>query len=1855
MGFYGNISNTSKTTFQFDRTYANKRDMDNGARLGDGVYPGRYVLVDYSQKTQDGFYDITGSLEDGEAFWMYDGSLYKGSPNQCTVADKYFYSYPNRELLVTKDNNLFSTGEIIRIPVGRRANNVNHSSIYVRITNISSNGKYSMDFEVNAASYNAWLTEYLRKQIEDEFVISNPSASDEEIAEAVAARVKASYYQITLTPITYEPNTFFIYNEETEEYENDTKGIFDEAVNYYQRLEIKDFDIFLTTSTSNIDGMKYGEDILTASAPLQAGHIYRIPKWHRYSLNYKDEFWQIQSIGEDGLYKWRAVVEDQNSDDTYFKNLSIDRAYISEYGDSTGTGATRGYDSTVWQKTVVGGQDKYVMIAELNSVVPTFDIAFDAPTMIPLLPHFDKDSTNVYYKLHTQPQWGFRTKSAKHLMGPSIDLAGGFGGSSDLSTDTVIYPSDQVTNWKGNFYNTYTGEEKTGYFSPTQTTWTETCDEKNNSIEAAIYYNKKGFDPKKVSYSEDIINSKALSGYNKSIADSGWTNEDKISIAPTGMSGQEYKPHKNGTESKMYPDTQELSIMLPSLGDTISKIWDMVFGGRDTNDAIKNTNMRNMDYEWEDAKGHLDRNGLRLVHYRSDKPYNTAEVNTLAGCINAVHDLMGMIVTADTVDKLSASLDNLDEERIYYVNPTDDSLGGSEAIKKLQGQYTMKHKTYVYTPVTLTTGKVPLEESEVNADDFDKTQYYVKNADGTYRKATASDVGPFYKEVSNMIDPGDIFEPIEGMEAWTGQYHYLDINSSPYNKVYNSDGSLDLTMQDYIIDTKYQKGHQYYEVTPSETLELSGAYEPGKFFYSDGNGYWLDFNESSTNGRTYYTVDESLVKSIKDDYDGIYMPGLYYYYKDGEYIKDMSVDGTNDKGEANIHYTVKIKDKEEENIGYVKQVYFIAVSYKDVPTLLITNNRVYKKVYSASGAASDDKGKFDYVEVGVDETISPSTEYAVEQIIYTPAEDQVEIDTENQLNLTPFVKNTFFFKKYDEEKKFLGYYPVTMQEIDPSNPDQQFYAFGMRDKLTNNHPYIATTDADKNRLNFALMLQSAFYTPHIYHYITSNNSYVLDNYLTKTHDEYCKIESATLVDLSGRTFYEPGEYYTKNPVTGEYELVRDIEMPEDIDEFYKEDKYYILEDKAGVYEKGAEWDSNILEVPSTVTLAKRTETWELIPLEDFARGLNTIHGLIVKINQMLLAGDKYTRDDSTVQGTINKMQDLIARFHELAPEKFLAVDNYGRVRGMDWSTDQAATSKTTKALDSDRKGVAADKFAKVADTVEDMYKQWLTVNIDGTITNPLITIHHNFQKVKDTSHATNLNTDGVASSLVTDKLTLLTPLVDDMGHMVGKHEETFTLPYGFKTIKTNGRSTDETVNTADDVVKNDVVADNTQDILSINSGNKWIRIDTDKDNDSIKISHDIHATSSTTSSASLSSEESKNVTFDIPTYAFDKAGHYVSHDTKTLTMPFGYGKIIGDSGNTAATATFDTLTFGSDEWLTATVTKDKVVYSHDYPKKVDDTTSTSDVNGNGDTIVLETLERDEKGHVTKVNENTVTLPYGYKIFTDSNTTIGKSTAKSTQDTFVFEGDSWLKPTVSDGKAKFEHIGPVSSTYTSKSNATPKFGETFTIEDWYFDSKGHKFKGETHTVTIPKGSLTDANATGADVITQLAFVESTGALSTTRKNLSELTLTGYTKKTDNADVAATDTLAEALSKLQTQINDEENARAQAIRDLLGGENINAAFDTIQEIAAWLEGNDSGADGVIDAIETLNGDETTEGSVKKQIKDAIDGLPTVSDIVTSTDSNLAYEVPADFNEDADKTIAWLFQKVAQLEERIATLEP
>jgi hypothetical protein len=79
-------------------------------------------------------------------------------------------------------------------------------------------------------------------------------------------------------------------------------------------------------------------------------------------------------------------------------------------------------DNTVWQKTYIEASKefKYVMLADVNNIIPTFDLIVDAPEEAPLSPYFDSNSTNVHYKMHIQPSWGLRVAEAQAEEGSDL-------------------------------------------------------------------------------------------------------------------------------------------------------------------------------------------------------------------------------------------------------------------------------------------------------------------------------------------------------------------------------------------------------------------------------------------------------------------------------------------------------------------------------------------------------------------------------------------------------------------------------------------------------------------------------------------------------------------------------------------------------------------------------------------------------------------------------------------------------------------------------------------------------------------------------------------------------------------------------------------------------------------------------------------------------------------------------------------------------------------------------------------------------------------------------------------------------------------------------------------------------------------------------------------------------------------------------------------------------------------------------------------------------------------------------------------------------------------------------------------
>lgn len=228
---------------------------------------------------------------------------------------------------------------------------------------------------------------------------------------------------------------------------------------------------------------------------------------------------------EDGLYTYyRATGESYQADNSavfqsithsngdpgdYVFNYNIDSsAYMGKF--------TNGWDSTVWQKSIIDGKQKYRMIATLNSIIPRFGVVAEAPSEDPIAPHFGYENTNVEYILHMPTNWGFRIKEAEDKE------------FSDKNEKIEVFDEE-------------TGQiiEKTKYYD--------------------IYYNKNGFDRDNRTYIEK--------------------EKDYIELLPTGESGDIYIVHENGeTKLKTSKDIQEFSLHLPSIGNMASDFWDLMYG-----------------------------------------------------------------------------------------------------------------------------------------------------------------------------------------------------------------------------------------------------------------------------------------------------------------------------------------------------------------------------------------------------------------------------------------------------------------------------------------------------------------------------------------------------------------------------------------------------------------------------------------------------------------------------------------------------------------------------------------------------------------------------------------------------------------------------------------------------------------------------------------------------------------------------------------------------------------------------------------------------------------------------------------------------------------------------------------------------------------------------------------------------------------------------------------------------------------------------------------------------------------------------------------------------------------------------
>ena len=1639
MGFYGNITNTTRTQFSFDATYPSRYEMDTQV-ANDGVYVGRYVLVEYDK-------NIKGSLS--------------GIPQVYKITTDGL----NKDFALS-----ISADFIVNEKVDGEENEVNPTIIRC-------------------------ITDEDRKNIAD----GKLKYTDNLIEKGTVLRVPGKLNDDG-TPI-YN----LVANSGTHtDPSNPENSLSDE---YWVATGNEQFVITMMTEDEQ-------------GRPVKQYTTFTGALW--------------ESLGN-------------SSQDSFTLNFTRDKQYYK---------TSRGYDSTVWQKVLDKGYEKYVMVAELNTIVPTFDITADAPTIVPLRPHFDVDSTNVYYKLHWQPTWGLRIRSSEpDTQVPQYDTEGKPIAATILSSNSrVEYPSDENTHWTRTEFDKITNSKKVLYAKYNETggvDWVEKAPEEDPPVlNAAIYYNRDGFDPDVVSKSWDrkYLHQLGLPGRRDPAVDPDVSpSEDKgfvaegITIAPTGLSGNTYANH-NGVATPEV-DTQELSIMLPSIGDAISDVWDLVYGGRKTNEAIQKTQKRNSDVEWYDARAVQDRTGLRLVKdgftykMKSGKTqgcprnyYNTANVNTIAGCINSVHDLMGMIIQPyNTFDAMKENITNNDDDTIYFDVSND--------------KYYRRDMKYTYTP--LAASAYTYERIDLSEGEFKPDLYYVKNgskydvASGKYnkdleyyvRKLTASEgyeqvkVQPFdgskYYYINELTNGGKDFisEPtyhrdktyytmdsaridkrrIDLGDDFKGYTYYQYMTDTSTNKLNSPYYAIDWTFAGQNYDPKAT----YYEIEERFALKdviseppYTDLYLPGIFYYRAwaedkySKAYWdghRDFIAYNKNDDGTYTPVQGTPTIGEYYYEKLHTAGEPYILKPGEQpVKadfDYRIDNS-DLGTGNVkkdgvlidHYMVKKGEK-------VTETYTEIDTYEQVKFNDPSSSYVWDEA-KAGPAWVFDKSVGDYVRntLPFDPEKNKQNLYFVQQKKYVYVYAGGTIDEDKPLHLLPYARTKVSYRD-PLTGNTVDDFDINYKDIQHGNPwfvkttvnshllgPYTIYipvtATSIRRQLVDYYTNPARDERD--RLQYYQLKKKKidkFYAPNLYYYKVGENldrerkgSYILETnkhlkvnnvdgyslaHLTITSADYHKINEHDTATNKRIYFYYPNYFYRKEG--DEYVLAQEKTMNPN-ETYYVIKNFYIDSDTMNIMPHGQQWNNKIKHIPPSVSLATRDVGFTYYELVDFARKLNTIHGLILKMNQVIDSEDTDTRDLKTIQGALNTFNDWISHLGKLDSQDLVIVDNYGRLTSAPANvTQNSEGANHLPGTKHDVTGIASDVFPMAENLTEEggFKNQWLTINVDGKPTKPIVSFRHNYQPVRDTTSNSDMNNPK------TDTMKLYTPIVDPKGHVVGHNDHTVTLPYGFKTITTNGRVSNN--NTENLAAQGQIAADNTQDTLSINSGDEWIRIITNPDSDVLTISHDVKNTSSVDGGNISLSNEENGATFSITLYDFDSKNHFSKKTTTKYTLPNSYGKIAADVGTTTeASCTHDTFTLSGDSWIKTTVSKDKVTFTHQAPQT-----------------------------------------------------------------------SNLSSTVED------------------SNKAPKLGGTFSVPKISYDSKGHVSSKASYTITLPSLSLSGTKSGSDNVMTNLTYSKNGDTFTATFGKIGDLALTGYSTPTSvTVDIAPSDSLNVGLGKLRYYINQNQ---------------------------------------------------------------------------------------------------------------------
>ena len=1228
----------------------------------------------------------------------------------------------------------------------------------------------------------------------------------------------------------------------------------------------------------------YGEDPIKGYFNPKDSLFYHTPSFTTGTAFYGKEGTIYQDINNalsaGGFYRYdinQRIYVPMLSKTPYQERFQLD---VKNYG--------RGYDSTAWVKRYdpaandgAGGY-KYVAIAELNAVVPTFHMVVSKPNASPVPPYFDRDTTNIDYYLHMQGDFSTRVKEAQD------------GIKSD---ETAIRTRHE---WKVDesgyqYYNAITEE-----------------------VPADIYFNNAGFDEKTRYYDSDKIT------YN--------LKDDKYKVIP-GTPLKEIDYSKNtigydmGRSTRLYGNEADMGtyefgtpeddiydwyVRLPGIGNAICKMWDKVYDDR----GNENLRALNKALKREDTNDHL-------VTYNK---------STVMGMLNTTQDLLGYyfipigtqnhIEGHEITSAQNITVELIQENGVASYTATYPVLS-CLFYDKPEGNAPVKnYYHYKYDPTYTET--IPTDPNK---------DYYYKTNDGLFRRANISTYGAtdangnrleyakYYERHDRWILSSLEYEMEDSVYALIAAIHNLmGTNADDVRNIDTMKGAINI-IKDIIssIDLSLSPG-KLLHTNNQGVIETTDTYFPAADWDKDellnGEGNWVSRyasvkvrqNEDNANRKT-----PKVVSFTKTDEATATGPAK---------LNNLAAELISDNQ----------KEKNGTKIKYLQD--------HDPNTLILASRNKWIKLHPD---AEDDSIEFEHTQSPLVTQLSyealntPGTDTA----ITAPANEvNSSVNTENFMAINggtavvikPSIKsdNTVNDLSYDSDLADKNDNRLTIPTITVDNAGHIIAAGTKNYNIPHSFKKVQTTttadtveaaSTDQAGISIAENLSDTLELAPQNRWVdisTTGNNNAEGSAADKITFGHRLVPTLnTDVTLNGNrrtkateipTVYRYGlpadkDISTLDEANGANEAANTFNIP------------YIEVDKAG-HVVAAE--THTVEIPDNYTTIKvgsaststgtGTTTGTEGATSDSLAGAATLTAETLTESITFNPSNKWIR----LKGTNTKGSDTITIGHEVhniiattSSEDLDLVtnttndtrtqkatfdtqtvrwDNAGHITGYNtktWTLPDSFHNIVVGGESTEVKNGTSGSGTLIADTTFDTFSitpsnKW--IRLYGNPVNDSIVIGHLVQDISTTTPTTDLNTSGTFN---TEEYTY-----DEAGHIRSKAVRTLTLPYNYKTFAVAQSNDTKAITTN----TSSITAQNQADTMKFVAGNKWIQLAAANSNtsgsDTITVAHSLQGTAGSYTGTDLAFTEFGGAV-TIYGYETDNAGHIINNPTYTLTLPKG--------------------------------------------------------------------------------------------------------------------------------------------------------------------------------------------------------------------------------------------------------------------------------------------------------------------------------------------------------------------------------